>query len=275
MSAPCFGWAVDEGRRRMLTPSERHVLLILSNRANGSLVCWPSLTTIADDSGLSPRTVHTAVHGLERQGLLTIKRRGRSMEYHILRANGAAEPSQLLQQSDAENDHEPSQPLQQLQPLQYLQPPNEAEPSQPLQDDSCKIAHLPLATIATESTKKNLPRNLRRAHAREAKIVSQSDSKASKARSDLQTQLAKADMGADERANVAAFLRAVKGDIPRPELTTRLSFIRQKYSLIGFPWLIGHEPVALEIAEAEEWSHPAFLAQPAPLRAEARGVSEC
>ena len=139
MSAPCFGWAIQQGRERKLPSSERFVLAVLSNRANGSLVCWPSLPMIAADTGLSPRTVYAAVHALESKGLIEIKQRGRSMEYRIMRDADDAQLSQPLQGSNSQL----SQPLQGSAP----------KPSQSVGGDSRKIAHPTLATIASKTTK--------------------------------------------------------------------------------------------------------------------------
>lgn len=158
MSSPCFGWAIEQGRERSLPSAERFVLLVLSNRANGSLICWPSLPTIAGDTGLSPRTVFGAVHALATKKLIEITRFGRRLQYRILRPK------------DHDKPPEPTGPLQPLQASQELStglPINghDLQLSQPLQGsmsqsvrvstpDSCKSCITTLANGDSETTPK-------------------------------------------------------------------------------------------------------------------------
>jgi hypothetical protein len=80
---PHVVWAL---RQRGLTAAERVVLIYLANRANGALLCWPSVATIAEDCELSSRTVQAAIKRLSSLGLIRIERRHRqSHHYHILR----------------------------------------------------------------------------------------------------------------------------------------------------------------------------------------------
>jgi hypothetical protein len=57
------------------------VLRDLADRANESGVCWPSLATIAADTGYCERTVRYALRRLEQHGLLTVKQTGRGSRY--------------------------------------------------------------------------------------------------------------------------------------------------------------------------------------------------
>lgn len=111
--APHFAWAMDIGRELKLPTSERIVLMVLAERANGSRECWPSLPKIADDTGLSPRTVHTAVHKLEDRGLIRIENRGRgSLHYRILRPTQSEEWTPRILQPMQDQGVEILQPVQ-------------------------------------------------------------------------------------------------------------------------------------------------------------------
>lgn len=69
-----------------LSPSAKLVLVRLADRANpkNGNACWPSVGTIARDTGLSERTVQTQINFLEKAGHITIERRwGRSSKYHL------------------------------------------------------------------------------------------------------------------------------------------------------------------------------------------------
>jgi hypothetical protein len=180
MSAPHFRWAMDQGRERSLPPSERLVLMVLAERANGARLCWPSYRQIAADTGLSQRTCQSAAHRLEAIGLIRRELRGRLMHYHILRpANGSdgdptqpeiGEPWQPLPDTEAPpwqplpvSRHDPSnhcqdQPQQPLPPWQPLPVSDAPDPGNWQQTT--------LATIATESLKKNPPRKEERERAR-------------------------------------------------------------------------------------------------------------
>ena len=174
MSCQHFIWAMEEGRIRKLAPSDRLVLLAMADHANSIGLCWPSLPTLADYTGLSPRTCHTAVHRLEAVGLVSIELRGRVSHYTLLMPSTDAKPLQPLQGSKSHNGSEHCQPLQPLpdkhyQPLQRVLG-SEARPLQPLQPHPCKSPPSTLATIASKPTKYNLPRNLERAYAREEAV---------------------------------------------------------------------------------------------------------
>lgn len=75
-----------------MPPSAKLVLVRLADRANpkNGNACWPSVGTIARDTGLSERTVQTQINFLERAGHITIERRwGRSSKYHLHPSNDA------------------------------------------------------------------------------------------------------------------------------------------------------------------------------------------
>lgn len=76
---PLFSWRsaiCDSG----LTPSARHVALTLSlhmNERGGS--CFPSISTLEAETGLSRNTVLTALRQLEAGGWITVKRSERAV----------------------------------------------------------------------------------------------------------------------------------------------------------------------------------------------------
>lgn len=65
-------------KTRGLVPSDKLLLLALANYADDKMKCWPSHRTLADDTGLSQRTILTAFKRLEDAGLLTRAERKRS-----------------------------------------------------------------------------------------------------------------------------------------------------------------------------------------------------
>lgn len=77
MSAAAVAWAfrVIEKRNDGLTPAMKLVLLRLADRADPNGVCWPGHERTARDLGLSESTVHAAIAGLGRAGILRIIRR--------------------------------------------------------------------------------------------------------------------------------------------------------------------------------------------------------
>lgn len=58
-------------KKQGLKPSEKLLLLALSNYADDAMRCWPSHKTLASDTGLSQRTILTTFKRLEAAGLLT------------------------------------------------------------------------------------------------------------------------------------------------------------------------------------------------------------
>jgi DNA-binding transcriptional regulator YhcF (GntR family) len=60
-------------RVKDLTPHERCVLITLADRANHKTnKCWPSVGTMAQDTGVSEREVHRALKRFRALGLITI-----------------------------------------------------------------------------------------------------------------------------------------------------------------------------------------------------------
>ena len=61
-----------------LKPLQRLVLLCLANHANEAEECWPSLDTLAKETGISRRYVVELVHKLASLGLVSMSKRKRS-----------------------------------------------------------------------------------------------------------------------------------------------------------------------------------------------------
>src|SRR5262249_29556312 len=117
--------------RNRLRSTERLVLLALADRCNGSGMCWPGLTDLAQRTGLGLRDVRKVLRRLERQKLVvTHPRRGRTSRYHLLLNDPASKvntPEQAPRgggQSSAANtpDRQPPHPGTPA-------PPNPQEPS--------------------------------------------------------------------------------------------------------------------------------------------------
>ena len=91
-------WARKVGQVNKLTPTERSVLVLLCERANTKNECWPSVKSIARDTGFSRTTVQTTLRKLEDRGLLVTIVRNRkgggqtSNKYHLQLGGGCPTP---------------------------------------------------------------------------------------------------------------------------------------------------------------------------------------
>lgn len=65
-------WAVEQ---EGLTPTEKLVLLILSNRADENGVCWPSKSYLAKHCNVSEATVKRTCRALKDRGLIVVSER--------------------------------------------------------------------------------------------------------------------------------------------------------------------------------------------------------
>lgn len=70
MSIEALRWALEEGEARELEPGQRHVLLILGNRADERGFCYPSVSWICRRTGMKRRTVQVHMKALEDLGVL-------------------------------------------------------------------------------------------------------------------------------------------------------------------------------------------------------------
>lgn len=69
MSVQAMTWALEQ--RLVTDPTARHVLLCLANYADkNGRGAFPSVASLADDTGLSPRTVQAKLRVLEEQGIV-------------------------------------------------------------------------------------------------------------------------------------------------------------------------------------------------------------
>lgn len=62
---------------RDLSASEKLLLIALANYADQSLRCWPSQTRLAEDTGLTDRTIRRVMLALEARGTITRETRNR------------------------------------------------------------------------------------------------------------------------------------------------------------------------------------------------------
>lgn len=86
MSIPAFGWALEQGAKLKLRPSDRLLLLFLADQANGELVCWTGQPAIEHFTGLATNTVRAAVQRLSNMQLIRVESvPGKVTKYHILR----------------------------------------------------------------------------------------------------------------------------------------------------------------------------------------------
>lgn len=87
MSAPAFVWALERGAALKLHPSDRLVLIYLSDMANGNLICWPGQPLIERFTGLKNNTVREAIRRLTDAQLIRVETApGKVTRYHILRS---------------------------------------------------------------------------------------------------------------------------------------------------------------------------------------------
>ncbi len=76
-----WAWAL-----RVITPTQKFVMLALAERADDSGACWPSLTHLTEMTGLVRSTVALALRGVAEAGLIVREPgRGRqSTRYRLL-----------------------------------------------------------------------------------------------------------------------------------------------------------------------------------------------
>lgn len=72
MSWEATGWA---WKVKGLGASERLILLALANFANRNHECWPSVSSLIEDTGLSERTIRASTKALEERALITKRTR--------------------------------------------------------------------------------------------------------------------------------------------------------------------------------------------------------
>jgi DNA-binding transcriptional MocR family regulator len=75
--------ALKWARQQRLGGPASAVLRDLADRANESGVCWPSIATIAADTGYDRRTIQRALRTLEHERLIESKRTGRGSRYTL------------------------------------------------------------------------------------------------------------------------------------------------------------------------------------------------
>lgn len=73
-----------------LTPVDKIVLLCLADRANDGGFCWPSVATIARETGVSPRGVQAALRRLRQLGLIDVRQSAGGRMSNVYRLHLAA-----------------------------------------------------------------------------------------------------------------------------------------------------------------------------------------
>lgn len=68
MSIEALRWALEEGEARELDPPQRHILLVLGNRADEKGYLYPSISWICQRTGMARRTVQMHLKALEELG---------------------------------------------------------------------------------------------------------------------------------------------------------------------------------------------------------------
>ena len=102
MSFRAISWAFAQN----IPGSEKLILLSLANRSDDKGDCWPSMSTIAKDAGVSRATVLRMVSKLERRNLIFLERRlsehGKSSHIYTLNTTMKKRktPCSKLQHSD-------------------------------------------------------------------------------------------------------------------------------------------------------------------------------
>lgn len=83
---PNCAWAFWHARKLNLTPSERLVLFAIAERADEDLQCVPTQAMLAEDTGLSVRTLIPAIKSLaKRKDCIKVERRREGLRYALLR----------------------------------------------------------------------------------------------------------------------------------------------------------------------------------------------
>ncbi len=81
-------WAIERANRCAMPAAERLLYVVLVDRAGEAGYCSPSQHILMDDTGLVDRHIRRLTDKLERRGYIRTEKHGRTLYYHIVRANG-------------------------------------------------------------------------------------------------------------------------------------------------------------------------------------------
>ena len=70
MSFQAMSWAV----KQQVDPREKLILIILANYADPKGNCWPSMATLAQDTGFCRRTILRSIQTMAQAGLLSFQK---------------------------------------------------------------------------------------------------------------------------------------------------------------------------------------------------------
>jgi hypothetical protein len=161
-NSPNIAYAFWRARALDLPKHERWVYIAMAERADGDLHCHAKLPVLACDTGISQRSVWTAIHGDEKRrerglverGLIRVESKADGLHYFLLRSAEAAEKparsSDYRPSWHADEDQNVlngiSQSVQDAAPVDISEPISQsvrdAEPSisQPVQDAAASIS---------------------------------------------------------------------------------------------------------------------------------------
>jgi hypothetical protein len=146
---PNCAWAFWQGRTLDLPTRERILLIAIAERAGDDLQCTPSQITLAKDTGMTKRTVISALQSLAARGdCISVERRREGLRYTLIRPrNAQAKPFPWRSEDDSASKagENPSPPI-----------PTESEnPSPPIPTES----ENPSPPIPTESENPSPPQS--------------------------------------------------------------------------------------------------------------------
>jgi hypothetical protein len=147
---PNIAWAFWHARKLKLTPRERLILFAIAERADADLSCAPTQAMLAEDTGMSPRTVSEAVQDLllgrkdddeirhNPPGCIEAERRREGLRYKLIRPD--AKPIKPLEWPDMPEEEHISDPV-----LQNPRIPNVVTNAEP------QISHIQTPEIPPEA----------------------------------------------------------------------------------------------------------------------------
>jgi hypothetical protein len=150
MSIEAVNWALDIE----LSPTQKLLIIVLSNYADAQGICWPSLETLSKKTGLSRRSVITQIQSLEK--LNALKKVG-TTQYHTniyrLNFNFTSERPSLPSERGSPPKDSPSEGAS--PPLVNVLHQGSERPSPALVNDVHPIHHITIIEPSVEPSKKH------------------------------------------------------------------------------------------------------------------------
>ena len=140
MSRVARDWAWSQS----LPPTPKFVLVALAERADEAGVCWPSMSQLAEITGLAERTLQMALRALEASGHLACERgAGRTRSRYQLQTGGAQQ-MRLRGAANSPQDRERC-----TSEAQEMHPRDAADA--PRGRSTCASHHLPVDTVSSST----------------------------------------------------------------------------------------------------------------------------